>query len=147
MSVRQNKPLGASRKLARKTPERSNIPRTVSPPPFILTWTEPTLPDETHPDDWVDLLPARATPLPSIGRLFRMSKAERAKVIQARLLNCIVEIEGLRSGMFRTPAGTCPHARIRNARRRCRRLFDRGQMFGLWKKGRWQLGGSTAWMQ
>ena len=97
--------------------------------------------------DPVELLPPRPAPLPSARRMGNMTKACRAQTLIRRLVNCILEIEGLRAGIFSATPDACPRKRIRNARRRCRRLLERGQELGLWENGRWQLGNSSAWMQ
>ena len=93
------------------------------------------------------LLPPRPAPLPSVHRMRNMTKACRAQTLIRRLVNCILEIEGVRAGIFSATPDASPRKRIRNARRRCRRLIERGQELGLWENGRWQLGNSSAWMQ
>ena len=90
------------------------------------------------------LLPKRPGPLPSVRRLQRMSKAQRAQAFIYRLTHCSLEIEGLRAGLFPLASGTCPKKRIRNARRRCRLLIERGLQFGLWENGRWHLGSNSS---
>jgi hypothetical protein len=95
----------------------------------------------------VEILPPRPGRLPSARRMQSMSTACRAQALISRMVHCLLEIEGLRAGMFFATPETCPRKRIRNARQRSRRLIKRGHELGLWKNGRWQLGSSSAWMQ
>ena len=95
----------------------------------------------------VEILPPHPGPLPSALRMQSMSTPFRAQALISRLVKCLLVIEGLRAGFFLATPDTCPEKRMRNARRRCRRLIDRGRQFELRKNGRWQLGKSSALMQ
>jgi hypothetical protein len=109
--------------------------------PIELRWTEPTPPDDTHPDDWIDHLPIRPGRLPSRYKLFRMSKGRRAAVLIMQIVSADLEIEGAWFGRFAMPCD--PEERewiARNARRRKTLAIKRALEFGLWKNGRWQIG-------
>jgi hypothetical protein len=109
--------------------------------PIVLRWTEPTPPDDVHPDDWIDHLPVRPKRLPSRFKLFRMSKGERAAVLIIQIVSADLDTEGARFGRFEVPGDAEEHRRIaRNARQRKTRALNRALEFGLWKNGRWQIG-------
>lgn len=124
----------------RARPAGAPLPKLTGEP-IVLCWTEPTPPEDVHPDDWIDHLPARPKRLPSRYRLARMTKGKRAVVLIMQIVSAALEIEGARLGRFEMPCDPEDRERFaRNARRRMTRAIKRALEFGLWKNGRWQIG-------
>lgn len=109
--------------------------------PIEFRWNEPTVPEEIHPDDWIDPLPIRPKRLPSRYKLFRMSRARRAAVLILHIVAADLEMEAVHRCRFHLTCDAEERRKMaRNARRRKTRAIDRALEFGLWKNGRWQIG-------
>jgi hypothetical protein len=91
-----------------------------------------------HPQ--APLYPRSLPPFPPVTRLSRLPRDEQARRLEKRATELLLEIEGLRTGVYVAPPGKSRARMLENARRRVRRLRNTAMQLGFWTDGRWDAG-------
>jgi len=88
-----------------------------------------------HPE--VPLYPRKLPRFPPVTRLLRLPPDEQERRLEKRAAELLLEIEGLRTGVYVTPPGKSRAQMLENARRRVRRLRNTAMQLGFWTDGHW----------
>ncbi|RBI68992.1 hypothetical protein DQW77_16070 [Roseovarius sp. TE539] len=99
---------------------------------------EPHERHRAHPQ--APLYPRMLPPFPPVTRLLRLPRDEQARRLEKRATELLLEIEGLRTGVYVAPPGKSRARMLENARRRVRRLRNTAMQLGFWTNGRWDAG-------
>ena len=95
---------------------------------------------ENGPDEERCIHPAHLPPFPPVMRMLRLTPDERERRLEKRATELLLEIEGLRTGLYVAPPGKTRKRMLEQARRRFRRLHNTAMQLGFWTDGRWDDG-------
>lgn len=109
-------------------------PEAYAMAPIKLRWTEPTEPENVHPDNWIEFLPPRPKKLPSMRQLSRMPKTQIDALFKDLLAYNAIILAGSRTRNFYPCDANGRFETVKNARRRMKRLIERGQQFGVFRR-------------
>lgn len=84
--------------------------------------------------------PVHLPPFPPVLRMLSLTRDQRERRLEKRATELLLEIEGLRSGLYVAPPGKTRKRMLEQARRRFRRLHNTAMQLGFWTDGRWDAG-------
>lgn len=109
-------------------------PEAYAMAPIKLRWIEPTESENIHPENWIEFLPTRPKKLPRLRQLRKMPQAQVDALFKDLLAYNSIILAGSRNWSFSSCDADGRIETVRNARRRMKRLFERGQQLGVFRR-------------